>query len=132
MTVFDWLKLVHVSCAVLSIAGFAVRGAWAISDHPWRRHPVTRTLPHLVDTLLLGSAIGMLIVWGVSPLAADWLIAKIVALLVYIALGMMVMRFAHRRPLQLLAYAGALATATYIVAVACTHSPRGFLSLAGL
>ncbi|RLQ20878.1 regulator SirB [Seongchinamella sediminis] len=125
MTLFTILKLVHVSCALVSIAGFTLRGYWALTDNPWRQARLSRVLPHLVDTLLLGSAIGMLVLWGASPLALPWVLAKILALLLYIGLGMVVMRFAARRRDQLLAYIAALATAGYIVAVARTHSAWG-------
>ena len=68
MTPFDWLKLVHVSCAGLSISGFALRGYWMLTNNPLRQRRLTRVLPHIIDTLLLGSAVGMLVIWQVSPL----------------------------------------------------------------
>lgn len=129
MSLFAYLKLVHVSCAIVSISGFALRGYWRISDNPLREHKVTRLLPHVVDTLLLGTAIGMLVVWQLSPLALPWVTAKIVALLVYIGLGMVVMRFARSRRGRVIAYVMALFTACYIVSVACTRSALGFLLL---
>ena len=131
MTLFVILKWVHVSCALVSIAGFTLRGYWALTDNPLRQTTLSRVLPHLVDTLLLGSAIGMLLVWGVSPLALPWVIAKLLALVLYIGLGMIVMRFATSRWLQLCAYLAALVTAIYIVTVALTHSPWGPLQLLG-
>jgi len=120
---FPLLKLLHVSCALLSISGFALRGYWMYVDNPLLRHRATRILPHLVDTLLLGSAIGMLLIWRLNPLDADWLIAKILALLVYIGLGMVALRFGSTRRLRVAAFAAALLTAAYIVAVAVTRAP---------
>lgn len=130
MTGFMWLKMLHVSCAILSIGGFALRGYWAITDHPLRRQRLTRVLPHLVDTLLLASALGMLWMWRLSPFALPWLSAKIIALLLYIALGVVLMRFARTTGQRLLAYLGALLVALYIVAVALSHSVLGPLALA--
>ena len=127
MSLFAILKLLHVCCAVVSIAGFALRGYWALTDNPLRQAGPSRVLPHVIDTLLLASAIGMLVIWGVSPLELPWVLAKLLALLVYIGLGMMVMRFAASRRNRLLAYLGALATAAYIFTVALAHSPRGGL-----
>ena len=127
MSTFEWLKLTHVSCAVVSVAGFALRGYWRLSDSPLREKKLTRVLPHLVDTLLLGSAVAMLIVWNLSPLQLPWIMAKIVALLIYIGLGMVVMRFATTVRGQVLAYALALVAAGYIVSVAYTKSALGAL-----
>ena len=86
-------------------------------------------MPHILDTVLLGSAIGMLVLWRVDPLCVGWLSAKIVALLVYIGLGMVAFRFATSRRLRLMAFGLALLSAAYIVAVAYTKSPLGLLAL---
>lgn len=131
MTLFALLKLLHVSSALLSISGFALRGYWAVTDNPLRQAKPVRVLPHLVDTLLLGSAIGMLLVWKIPLAALPWVVAKLFALLLYIGLGMVVMRFAQTRRTRLAAYLAALATAGYIIAVALTHSPWGPLALIG-
>lgn len=131
MTLFQVLKFLHVSCALASIAGFALRGYWVLTDNPMRQARLSRVLPHLVDTLLLVSAIAMLGIWGLSPIELPWVSAKVLALLVYIAMGMVVMRFATRKRDQLLAYFAALLAAAYIVAVALSHSPWGPLLLLG-
>lgn len=125
---FELLKLLHMSCAFLSIGGFTLRGYWMVTDDPRLRRRATRVLPHLLDTLLLGSAIGMLMIWQVNPFSLNWLSAKIIALLLYIGLGMVAFRFGRTRQIQLVAFGLALLTAAYIVAVAYTKSP---LAVAG-
>ena len=127
-TTFEWLKLVHVSCAVLSISGFALRGYWMLTTNALLQRPLARVLPHCIDTLLLGSAVGMLLIWQVSPLAVDWLGAKVLALLVYIGLGMVALRFGRTGRVRLAAYLGALVTAAFIVAAAYSKSPWGWLA----
>ncbi|MFV8818881.1 SirB2 family protein [Haliea sp. E17] len=121
------MKLLHVSCAFISITGFTLRGYWALTGNSLRQHRLARVLPHVVDTLLLASALGMLWLWRVSPLAVGWLEAKLIALVIYILLGMITLRFATTGLGRSLAYVAALCTAGYIVSVALTHSPRGFL-----
>ncbi len=122
------LKILHVSCAALSIAGFTLRGYWMIMDDPRLRSRFTRVLPHLLDTLLLASAIGMLVIWQANPLASEWLSAKIIALLLYIVLGMVAFRFGRTRSVRIVAFAMALLTVFYIVTVAYTKSPLGMLA----
>jgi hypothetical protein len=51
------IKHIHVTCVLLSIAGFALRGWWMLVDHRLLRHRLTRSVPHVVDTVLLGTAI---------------------------------------------------------------------------
>ena len=118
--------LIHVSCALLSISGFALRGHWMLTDNPRLQHRASKTLPHVLDTLLLGSAAAILFQWGASPFAMPWLSAKIVALLVYIGLGMVALRFGRSRRVRATAWLLAMLSAAYIVSVAVTKSPWGF------
>ena len=126
---FEALKLVHVSSAFASITGFALRGYWMITDNPLLRHRLTRILPHIIDTLLLGTALGMLLVWQANPFELDWLRAKIIALLAYIGLGMVALRFGKTKTVRYGAFALALVAAGYIVSVAYTKSALGLASI---
>ena len=125
MTLFEAFKLVHVSCAFMSIAGFGLRGYWMASEHPLLQHRAAKVLPHIIDTLLLGSAITLLFLLHLSPLAQPWLIAKIIALLVYIGLGMVALRLGRTRKTKVIAWLLALLTVVYIVSVAYSKSPWG-------
>lgn len=127
MTLFEVTRAVHIGCALVSIAGFALRGYWMATSNPLLQRRLSKVLPHLVDTLLLASAIAMLVMWRLSPLQADWLLAKIMALLVYIGLGMVALRFGRSRPVRITAWLAALGTALYIVSVAYNKSPWGLL-----
>src|SRR5215472_3002243 len=86
------LKLIHVSAVAISFFGFAARGFGVLYDASWVRHRLTRTLPHLVDSVLLLSAVGMLWVIRLSPWALPWLRAKLIGLMIYIALGVIALR----------------------------------------
>jgi uncharacterized membrane protein SirB2 len=130
------LKLIHVSAVVLSFLGFMARGIGALTGAAWVRHRATRVAPHLVDTALLLSAVGMLWVIRLPPWAAPWLMAKLGALVAYVVLGAIALRPAlpgrvtAPRSLRLLAWIGALAIFGYIVSVAVTKSPCGLLPCA--
>jgi uncharacterized membrane protein SirB2 len=129
VTLAVFLKFIHVSCAFISIAGFGLRGYWMMSDNPLLQHRVVRRLPHVIDTLLLLSAIMLLVVWRLSPLETPWLGAKVIALLVYIGLGMVALRFGRSKGIRVGAWLLALITAGYIVSVAYSKNPLGFLQL---
>lgn len=53
------LKQIHVVSIILSGAGFLLRGVWMLAGSPLLGHRLTRVVPHVVDTALLGSAIGL-------------------------------------------------------------------------
>ena len=128
------LKLIHVSAVALSFGGFLARGVGVLSGAAWVRHRVTRTLPHLVDSVLLLSALGMLWIIRLSPWALPWLRAKIAGLIVYIALGVLALRPARlghadrSSRVRAIAWIAALAVFGYIVSVALTKSPLGLLA----
>ena len=90
----------HQTAVVLSLTGFLRTRAGllrrcALGDEAaWRG-----TLPHVVDTVLLLSALALAWMLRLSPGAAPWLAAKIGGLLLYIALGMLALR--PGRPLAL-------------------------------
>jgi len=128
VTPFDFLKAVHMCCAVFSIGGFALRGYWMFSGNALLNRRVAKTLPHIIDTLLLGSAVGMLVIWQTSPFAFSWLTAKVIALLLYIGLGMVALRFGRTRQVRIVAWLLALLAAAYIVSVALAKSALGFLA----
>ena len=52
MSTFEAFKALHMACAFLSMAGFAIRGYWMVTEHPALRNRFAKTLPHVVDTLL--------------------------------------------------------------------------------
>lgn len=94
-----------------------------LSQSAWFQHKLTKILPHIVDSLLLVSAVAMLVSWKLNPLEHAWVLAKILALLVYIALGMVAFRFGKNRKQKTIAWAAALLTAAYIVQTAFTKNP---------
>lgn len=77
---YTLLKLIHVGSAALSITLFILRGIWMMAwPHLLYVKPV-RIVPHIVDTILLASA--LLLVWqlGQYPFVNGWLTAKVTAL----------------------------------------------------
>lgn len=121
------LKSIHVVCALLSFSGFFVRGIWMLKESALLQQRWVKILPHIIDTLLLASAIILAVQWRLSPLVQPWLMAKIVALLVYIGLGMVALRFGRSKGTRLFAWLLGLLTFVYIVSVALSKSALGWL-----
>ncbi|MGA9963207.1 MAG: SirB2 family protein [Azonexus sp.] len=117
------LKHLHVTCVVLSGLGFALRGWWMLNDSSLLRARLTRVVPHVVDTLLLGSA--LLMAWQSSqyPFAQGWLTAKFFGLLAYILCGTMALKRARTKGRRVVFLVLALLAYAYIVGVALTRNP---------
>lgn len=115
------LKLLHVSCAAASATLFLLRGAAMWRGIPWPR--ALRAAPHLVDTVLLASALALAVWSGQSPLSQPWLAAKLTALLAYIVLGSVALKRGRTPAVRRAALLAALATLAYIVLAAVTKQP---------
>ncbi len=122
------LKWVHIACAILSITGFTLRGILMLLDSPLLATRFARTAPHVVDTVLLASALWLAALIGQYPFVQGWLTAKVLALLAYIVLGTLALKRAHSKAIRAAAFALALGAAAYIVSVALTRDPLGFLA----
>jgi uncharacterized membrane protein SirB2 len=120
-------KSVHVGCVILSLGGFAGRGALMMLGSPLLDTRVLRVAPHVVDTVLLASALWLAWMLRQDPFVDGWLTAKVIGLAVYIVLGALALRRGRTKGVRIAAFAGAAASAFYIVSVALTHDPRGFL-----
>ena len=124
----DILKAVHVGSAILSICGFVLRGVWMLQGSPLLKARATRILPHIVDTVLLVSAIALALRSAQYPFVHAWLTAKVLALLAYIVFGSIALKYGRSRRVRALSYGMALGVFLYIVAVAIARSPAAGLA----
>ena len=121
------LKLTHQVAVALSAAGFCARGLGAFAGASWVRGRAARVAPHVVDTVLLASALALAWALRLNPLTTPWLAAKIGGLLLYIALGMLALRPGRPIALRVAAWVVALAVLGWIVSVAVSKDPLGWL-----
>lgn len=120
---YTLIKYLHVSCAALSFAGFFARGVLMIRDAPLLYARWVRVVPHVVDTVLLASAIALAAMSRQYPFVEPWLSAKVIALVVYIVVGMFALRRGTTKRGRITAWIAAQFVFIYIVAVAVSRSP---------
>lgn len=125
------IKHLHVLCAVLSGSGFLLQGIWMLQRSPLLNHRLTRIVPHVIDTVFLGSAITLAMLSGWYPFVAPWVTAKVVGLVVYILFGAVALRLGRTMTGRATALVAAVATFAWIVSVALTKNPMGFFAFAG-
>ena len=119
---YETIKLIHVASAMISITGFIVRGLWMLVDSPMLQARWVRIAPHVIDTTLLGSAIYLALTVQQYPGVNTWLSAKVIAVVLYIVLGMIALRRGKTKQIRVMAWVAALATVAGIAAVALTRS----------
>jgi uncharacterized membrane protein SirB2 len=122
------MKLLHIFCVVCSGILFAARGALMWAGSRWANDVSLRRLSYSIDTVLLGSAVYLVVTLHQYPFVSSWLTAKISLLVVYILLGIVALRRGRTRLTRRVCFAAALSVYAFIISVALTHNPRGILS----
>lgn len=127
MNYYLLLKHLHISCVVLSGLGFALRGLLMLADSPRLQERLLRVLPHVIDSVLLGSALLMAWLSSQYPFVQPWLTAKFFGLLAYIAFGAIALRRGPTKAIRALFLLQALVAYGYIVSAALTKQPWPWL-----
>lgn len=121
-TLYIALKHFHLTTVALTIVLFLFRSAlmlWYAKGLNWRW---VRVVPHVIDTLLLLSGIGLMFLIQQYPLVNHWLTAKLAGLLLYIIFGTVALKRGRTRKTRYIALVFALLSLGYLVTVARTHS----------
>ena len=119
------LKHLHLTFVALSLILFVLRGIWLFMNSGMLGKKWVKILPHIISSLLLISGIVLAVHLNMSPGNQPWLLAKIIALVAYIGLG--VAAFKAANPITSKAFwLIALLVFAYMVSVAVAKNPLGF------
>jgi uncharacterized membrane protein SirB2 len=119
------LRHAHIGCAILTIALFVLRGGLMLAESPRQGNVVLRYLPHVIDTVLLTTALMLATVIHQYPFSAGWVTMKVVLLVAYIVLGSIALKHGRTKRIRTAAFVAALLTIGFLVTVARTHHPLG-------
>jgi uncharacterized membrane protein SirB2 len=100
---------------------------WMMQGSALLQRRWVKIAPHVVDTLLLTSAILLAVTIRQYPFTTSWLTAKVIGLALYIVLGTIALKRGRTRTIRVSAWIAAQLVFFYIVAVAITHTPAPFL-----
>jgi len=121
------LKNLHLATIAITLALFLLRGFWMMANSPRLQARWVRIVPHINDTVLLASGIGLAVLIQQYPLVHAWLTAKFFALIAYIVLGTIALKRGKARGQRIAAWIAALLVFGYMAAVAVAHDPLPFL-----
>jgi uncharacterized membrane protein SirB2 len=116
------LKHTHLMLVGISLALLLLRFALSLKGSAWLERKFLKVVPHVVDTLLLLSAVGMMLMISQYPFVTPWLTEKLIGVLAYIALGVMALK-GRTLLLRCFGLAGALGWLVLVVKVAITKQP---------
>jgi uncharacterized membrane protein SirB2 len=126
---YELLKHTHLTAIVISFLLFFVRGNLMMRGSPKATHKLFLIAPHVVNLLLIVSGIWLAVTLHLNPSTQPWLATKLVALVVYIGLG--IATFKHPKlNVRKVLWVISLLVFAFIVSVAQSKNPLG--PLAGL
>ena len=119
---FILVRNVHIATVGITLTLFLLRYAWMLQESPHLQARWVKIFPHVNDTVLLVSGIGLAVMIRQYPFVNAWLTAKLFALLAYIVLGTLALKRARNKMQRAASGLAALAVFAYLVMVAVSHS----------
>ncbi len=117
------LLTLHLITVVTTISLFTLRGYWKITDSPRLQQKWTHIVPHVNDALLFTFGILLMIKTSQDPVSQQWLMVKLIAVVIYILIGMAVMKARLPTKTRVLLYVLDILLFGYIVGVALSKQP---------
>lgn len=121
------LKHIHLTALAISFFLFFSRGYLMMRESNASKHRAFLIAPHIVNLLLIGSGIALAIVMHFNPANQPWLVVKLTALVIYIALGILTFKHPSIKVRKIL-WLSALVVFAFIVSVAQSKNPLGFFA----
>ncbi|MEV3835564.1 SirB2 family protein [Aeromonas allosaccharophila] len=123
---YPMFKHLHMTLALVSLLLFIYRWSLALAGSDRLQQKWLKILPHINDTFLLLFGVLLAVTLQLSPGQQPWLMAKLMALVLYIGLGVMALKRPARTQ-KLVAGVAALAVFGYMVGAAITKSAWSWL-----
>ncbi|NDV91047.1 invasion protein [Alteromonas sp. 345S023] len=116
-------KHLHLTAVGLSILLFIFRFIWSQFDASILSKKWVKVVPHIVDTVLLASAIWLCVILSQYPIVNAWLTFKVIGVVGYIVLGLFALKKAKTPVSRWAFFIAALAVLMATAMVAVTKQP---------
>ncbi len=116
-------KHLHLTAVALSILFFVFRFIWSQFDAQALSKKWVKILPHVIDTILLASAIWLCVILSQYPFANAWLTFKLIGVVLYIVFGLFALKKAKSTVGRWAFFVAALAVLMATAMVAVTKQP---------
>lgn len=119
-------KHLHLTAVALSILLFIMRFIWVQMDANALQRKWIKIVPHIIDTVLLASAVWLCVILSQYPFAQTWLTFKVIGVIAYIVLGLIALKKAKTAPVRWVTFLLALGVLAATAKVAVTKQPLFF------
>lgn len=116
------IKHIHVTFVILTFISFSMRVYWMIAGSGLLHNKVVKIVPHIIDTLLLLSGLTMAIMYYGAFYQQQWLMFKLLGVVIYIILGSIALKLGKTKPIRVVAVFAAWAVFFYIIIIVRNHN----------
>ena len=116
-------KHLHLTAVGLSILFFIFRFVWSQLDANALSKKWVKILPHIIDTVLLGSAVWLCIILSQYPFVNAWLTFKVIGVILYIVFGLFALKKAKTTLSKWAFFIAAIGVLMATAMVAVTKQP---------
>ena len=116
-------KHLHLTAVGLSILFFIFRFVWSQLDANALSKKWVKILPHIIDTVLLGSAVWLCIILSQYPFVNAWLTFKVIGVILYIVCGLFALKKAKTTLSKWAFFIAAIGVLMATAMVAVTKQP---------
>ena len=120
------VKHLHLTAVALSLTLFVLRFFWTVRGSQMMSKKWVKIVPHVIDTVLLLSALTLCVLISQYPFVNAWLTEKVLGVVLYILMGFWTLKWARTTPLKALGFVGALAWLVFVAKVAVFKQPLLF------
>lgn len=114
------IKHIHLTAIALSVILLLIRFYWSVTHSQMLNKKWVRIVPHVIDTVLLASALTLCVIIAQYPFVHGWVTEKVIGVVLYIFLGLVALKKAKTIPIKSLAMVGAIAVLAVIGKLAIT------------
>ncbi len=112
------VKHIHLTAIILSLVLFIARFVLLWLKSSKLNSKLLKVLPHLVDTVLIVSAITLCVLLQQYPLVDAWVTEKLLALIMYVFMVTLALRLANNNFMRIIGFVGAISWVAFAGAVA--------------
>lgn len=113
-------KHLHLTAVALSIILFILRFVWSQFNPDFLQKKWVKIVPHVIDTVLLGSALWLCTIISQYPFVDGWVTFKVIGVLAYIIMGMLALKWGRTVTMKWVGFIGALAWLAVTAKIAIT------------
>lgn len=120
---YEIVKHTHLTAIALSVLLFLLRFVLNALQSPMLQKKWLKILPHIVDTLLLVSAVALCIMLQQYPFVDAWVTEKLMALVMYIFMVTLALKLGRNGFMRGIGLVGAISWIAYAGMVAVNKQP---------